>query len=112
MRAAAEAYEKVVQAESTFAGAHYNLGNIYRDLGDYARSVASYQKAITLKPDLADAHQNLAAVYLEQGEFDGRRLISRRPPAWGRRVWTRTGGLEMPVSVLVTTRRPSRTTNR
>ena len=38
------------------AGAHCNLGNALRDLGQLDDAVASYRRALAINPDYADAH--------------------------------------------------------
>jgi tetratricopeptide (TPR) repeat protein len=48
------------------ARAHYNMGNIYFEKGEYEIAVREYYQAVTLMPDDADAHYNLAFV---SGEF-------------------------------------------
>ncbi|HBG62546.1 MAG: hypothetical protein A2Y03_08150 [Omnitrophica WOR_2 bacterium GWF2_38_59] len=50
------------------ARAHYNMGNIYFQKGDYEIAVREYYQAVTLMPDDPDAHYNLAFV---SGEYLG-----------------------------------------
>jgi len=50
------------------ARAHYNMGNIYFQKGDYEIAVRQYYQAVTLMPDDPDAHYNLAFV---SGEYLG-----------------------------------------
>ena len=50
------------------ARAHYNMGNVYFERGEYQRSVVEYYQAVDLMPYDADAHYNLAYV---SGEFIG-----------------------------------------
>jgi len=44
------------------AKAHYNMGNIYYQKGEYEIAVREYYQAVTLMPDDPDAHFNLAFV--------------------------------------------------
>lgn len=44
------------------AKAHYNMGNIYFQRGEYEIAAREYYQAVTLMPDDADAHYNLAYV--------------------------------------------------
>ena len=48
------------------AKAHYNMGNIYFEKGEYEIAVREYYQAVTLMPDDPDAHYNLAFV---SGEY-------------------------------------------
>ncbi len=47
------------------ARAHYNMGNVYFERGEYQRSVVEYYQAVDLMPYDADAHYNLAYVSAE-----------------------------------------------
>ncbi len=48
------------------AKAHYNMGNIYFQKGEYEIAVREYYQAVTLMPDDPDSHFNLAFVSGEQ----------------------------------------------
>ncbi len=48
------------------AGAHYNMGNIFFERGEYQRAVVEYFQAVDLSPYDADTHYNLAFV---SGEY-------------------------------------------
>ncbi|MBF0479543.1 MAG: tetratricopeptide repeat protein [Candidatus Omnitrophica bacterium] len=48
------------------ARAHYNMGNIYFQRGEYEIAAREYYQAVTLMPDDPDAHYNLAFV---SGEY-------------------------------------------
>lgn len=50
------------------ARAHYNMGNVYFERGEYQRSVVEYYQAVDLMPYDADAHYNLAYV---SGDYIG-----------------------------------------
>jgi tetratricopeptide (TPR) repeat protein len=47
------------------AKAHYNMGNIYFERGEYQRAVVEYYQAVDLTPNDADTHYNLAFVSAE-----------------------------------------------
>lgn len=49
---------------------HCNLGNVLRDLEQYAEAGASYQEALRLKPDFAEVYSNLGVLFERQGELD------------------------------------------
>jgi len=48
------------------AKAHYNMGNIYFERGEYQRAVVEYYQAVDLVPNDPDTHYNLAFV---SGEY-------------------------------------------
>ena len=47
------------------AKAHYNMGNIYFQKGEYELAAREYYQAVALMPDDADSHYNLAFVSIE-----------------------------------------------
>jgi len=47
------------------AKAHYNMGNIYFQRGEYQRAVVEYYQAVDLTPNDPDTHYNLAFVSAE-----------------------------------------------
>jgi tetratricopeptide (TPR) repeat protein len=49
------------------ADAHYEMGLLKQDQGDWAGSVPNLERAIALKPDLAPAHYRLALAYWRTG---------------------------------------------
>src|SRR5204863_9933849 len=51
---------------SDAAKAHYNMGNIYFEKGEYEIAAREYYQAVTLMPNDPDAHYNLAFV---SGEY-------------------------------------------
>ena len=53
------------QFKEELAKAHYNMGNIYFDRGEYQRSVVEYYQAVDLVPNDADTHYNLAFISSE-----------------------------------------------
>ena len=50
---------------SDAAKAHYNMGNIYFEKGEYEIAAREYYQAVTLMPNDPDAHYNLALVSSE-----------------------------------------------
>ncbi len=65
--AAVELIGTAIQANSTAAVYHCNLGNALSELGRLDEAAASLQQAIALKDDYAEAHNNLGNVLLAQG---------------------------------------------
>ena len=50
--------------------AHVQLGNLYADQHDYAKSVPEYVRALELNPNLPDAHYRLGQDYVHLGQKD------------------------------------------
>lgn len=50
------------------ASAHYNLGLIYQQRGEYDAAVASFRRAIEIDPQDADAHYQLGRIARERGQ--------------------------------------------
>ncbi len=48
---------------------HYNLGQVYRELGQVDLAVSHYQEAVKLNPKRADALVNLGVIYLERQQY-------------------------------------------
>lgn len=61
------------------ARAHYNMGNVYFERGEYQRSVVEYYQAVDLMPYDADAHFNLA---FTSGEFIGDQETALKHYQW------------------------------
>jgi len=51
-------------------GAHYNLGNTYRDLGDHERAIAAFREVLRIAPYNAGAMINLATSMISAGDPD------------------------------------------
>lgn len=52
-----------IEKDPTLARAHFQLGVVYVDSGDYGNAAKELQEAIKLKPENAEAHYRLAQVY-------------------------------------------------
>ena len=59
--------------------AHYNMGNIYFERGEYQRAVVEYYQAVDLTPNDPDTHYNLAFV---SGEFLGDQETALKHYQW------------------------------
>ncbi|MCA9408495.1 MAG: tetratricopeptide repeat protein [Candidatus Omnitrophica bacterium] len=57
--------EEDEQLRMDSARAHYNMGNIYYEKGEYEIAAREYYQAVTLMPNDPDAHYNLAFVSAE-----------------------------------------------
>ena len=47
----------------------HNLGNIYKQLGEFQKAIDSYNTAVQVKPNNSNAHYNLGNIYKQLGEF-------------------------------------------
>jgi len=61
------------------AKAHYNMGNIYFERGEYQRAVVEYYQAVDLVPNDPDTHYNLAFV---SGEYLGDQETALKHYQW------------------------------
>jgi len=61
------------------ARAHYNMGNVYFERGEYQRAAVEYYQAVDLMPYDADAHYNLAFV---SGEYVGDQPTALKHYQW------------------------------
>ena len=39
-------YEKIIEINKNYSLAHYNLGNVFEELGEYKKAIISYENAI------------------------------------------------------------------
>ncbi len=62
------AFKKALEADSTHAGAHNNLGITYERQG-HDQAQACFEKAIMLQPDFTHAHYNLARIHMQKGRI-------------------------------------------
>lgn len=62
--------QQAISLDPNLADAHLQLGNLYADQHQYARSMPEYQRALQLNPDLSDAHYRLAQDYVHTGQKD------------------------------------------
>jgi tetratricopeptide (TPR) repeat protein len=61
-------YERAIGLEPDFFEAHFNLGNIYHDLGNFDEAQSCYREALRLNPQYADAHFYLAVTFEKMGQ--------------------------------------------
>ena len=61
-------YEDILKIDSKNAGAHNNLGVIFRALGKLQKAINCYEKVIQIHPNHAGAHYNLGMVFNELGK--------------------------------------------
>ncbi len=59
---------KAVALDDNLAEAHVELGNLYSDQHQYARSVPEYTRALEIDANLPDAHYRLGQAYVHTGD--------------------------------------------
>jgi tetratricopeptide (TPR) repeat protein len=62
--------QKVVALDPAMPEAHVQLGNLYADQHQYAKSIPEYQRALELNANLPDAHYRLGQDYVHTGQKD------------------------------------------
>ena len=62
--------QKSVALDPKLAEAHVQLGNLYADQHEYAKSIPEYTEALELNPNLPDAHYRLGQDYVHVGQKD------------------------------------------
>ena len=77
-------YERCLSAESGFAAALTNLGNLYHARGDVNGARRAYERALELEPEQVEARYNLANLLDDGGETELaiaelRRVVTRSP---------------------------------
>ena len=66
---AIRAFRRAVHQNPGLAPAHFNLGQLLRDQGDYAGATVCFEGAARLRPTVADAWLTLGAVLEKTGRF-------------------------------------------
>jgi tetratricopeptide (TPR) repeat protein len=62
--------QKAISLDGTLAEPHLQLGILYADQHEYAKSLPEYTRALNLNPGLADAHYRLGQYYVHAGQRD------------------------------------------
>jgi tetratricopeptide (TPR) repeat protein len=62
--------KKSIALDGASAESHLQLGNLYADQHEFARSFPEYQRALELSPNLPDAHYRLGQYYVHVGQKD------------------------------------------
>jgi len=81
---AGELLERVLAADPAHGAAHYQLGNVRRDLGDRAAAERHFRRALELDPGHAEAHNNLGVLQeiggrAEEAVASYRRAVQAKP---------------------------------
>jgi len=66
--------QKAVVLDPNLAEAHVQLGSLYADHHEYAKSIPEYTKALEVNPNLPDAHYRLGQDYV----MSARRIAPRQ----------------------------------
>ena len=62
--------KKSIALDEKLPEAHVQLGNLYADQHEYAKSIPEYVRALELNPNLTDAHYRLGTDYVHVGQKD------------------------------------------
>jgi tetratricopeptide (TPR) repeat protein len=62
--------KKSITLNEKLPEAHVQLGNLYADQHEYAKSIPEYERALQLNPNLPDAHYRLGTDYVHVGQKD------------------------------------------
>ena len=62
--------KKAIALDESLPEVHVQLGNLYADRHEYAKSIPLYLRALELNPNLADAHYRLGQDYVHTGQKD------------------------------------------
>jgi len=60
--------QKSIALDGKLAESHMQLGNLYADQHQYAKSIPEYVRALELNPNLSDAHYRLGTDYIHAGQ--------------------------------------------
>lgn len=63
-------FRKAAALNPAYDAAHYNLGNVLKQMGKLDDAIDAYRRALQLKPTDADAHYNLGVALKEQGKLN------------------------------------------
>ncbi|MGM0555131.1 MAG: tetratricopeptide repeat protein [Myxococcota bacterium] len=69
MAKAAELFEQVIEAEPTFAEAHYNLGIAYSKMNQHEKAAEHFEVAREIEPEVLDHTVALAQAYAVNEEY-------------------------------------------
>lgn len=62
--------KKAIGLDGNLLEAHEQLGNLYADQHQFAKSVPEFERALQLDPNLSDAHYRLGTDYVHTGQKD------------------------------------------
>ena len=59
-------YIKTLKFDPNFVNAHYNLGNVLKELGEREKSMQYFKKALEIKPNFVEAQANISNFYISE----------------------------------------------
>src|SRR5215471_13599982 len=62
-------YTEALRLQPSYAGAHYNLGNVLNRQGKMQEAIQQYTEALRLQPTYAEAQHNLGATLADDGHI-------------------------------------------
>jgi tetratricopeptide (TPR) repeat protein len=80
LEAAGAGFAAVVKQAPTFAEAHFNLGLVRQEQGQYQDAIASFHKALALRPHLHGANLFLGISSFRINHLDEASAASRKKP--------------------------------
>ncbi|MCR9254032.1 MAG: tetratricopeptide repeat protein [bacterium] len=63
-------FSKALQVNSRHLESHFNLGNVYSDMGNNKLAKFHYETALIIDPNFADCFYNLALLFIEEKSYD------------------------------------------
>ncbi|MDP3920293.1 MAG: tetratricopeptide repeat protein [Candidatus Omnitrophota bacterium] len=70
MESSARELEQASMMHPSFLEAHYNLGVVYRRLGEFEKAREEFKQVLVLDPTLAGPYMQMGEIYETQGFFD------------------------------------------
>lgn len=61
--------QKVIQLDHKNIAAYNNLGNLFKDIGEYQNAMNCYKKSIQINQNNVVAYYNLGSLFKELGEY-------------------------------------------
>ncbi|HKY43293.1 MAG TPA: tetratricopeptide repeat protein [Pyrinomonadaceae bacterium] len=75
---AAATYKKYLEENDGDAEAHYNLGQIYANLGQYSEAIREYRAATKIKEDDPDIYYDLGVAHTKLAQYDAAALAFKK----------------------------------
>ncbi len=70
LQTVASLLKNAIALDDKLSEAHVQLGNLYADQHEYAKSIPEYERALELAPNLSDAHYRLGTDLVHVGQKD------------------------------------------
>ena len=70
LKSALASYRDIVKLDPADCNSHFNLGNIYKDSGDFDAAIKCYKKVLEINKLDADAFNNLGICWHQKSQFD------------------------------------------